>query len=172
MYAIIQDGAHQFQVEPGQELDIDYRDLSAGDEVKFDRVLAYRDDAGLKIGRPTLESATVTAKVVSAVQGPKLVVQKFRRRRTSAAAPATGRFSPAWSSTRSKSADAASGLPISLRERVGWGNRLPLLSAVTVRTGFITVSCLTLKSLFSGRTRRPSLLVLPDSRPPPLVYPI
>ena len=78
MYAIIQDGAHQFQVEPGQELDIDYRDLSAGDEVKFERVLAYRDDAGLKIGRPTLESATVTAKVVSAVRGPKLVVQKFR----------------------------------------------------------------------------------------------
>jgi large subunit ribosomal protein L21 len=81
MYAIIQDGAHQFQVEPGQELDIDYRDLSAGDEVKFERVLAYRDDAGLKIGRPTLESATVTAKVVSAVRGPKLVVQKFRRRK-------------------------------------------------------------------------------------------
>ena len=81
MYAIIQDGAHQFQVEPGQQLDIDYRDLSAGDEVKFERVLAYRDDAGLKIGRPTLESATVTAKVVSAVRGPKLVVQKFRRRK-------------------------------------------------------------------------------------------
>jgi large subunit ribosomal protein L21 len=81
MYAIIQDGAHQFQVEPGQELDIDYRDLSAGDELKFERVLAYRDDDGLKIGRPTIESATVTAKVVSAVRGPKLVVQKFRRRK-------------------------------------------------------------------------------------------
>jgi large subunit ribosomal protein L21 len=81
MYAIIEDGAHQFQVEPGQQLDIDYRDLSAGDEVKFERVLAYRDDAGLKLGRPTLESATVTAKVVSAVRGPKLVVQKFRRRK-------------------------------------------------------------------------------------------
>jgi len=81
MYAIIQDGAHQFQVEPGQELDIDYRELSAGAEVTFDRVLAYRDDDGLKIGRPTLESATVTAKVVSTTQGPKLVVQKFRRRK-------------------------------------------------------------------------------------------
>jgi len=81
MYAIIQDGAHQFQVEPGQELDIDYRELSAGAEVTFDRVLAYRDDDGLEIGRPTLESAKVTAKVVSTTQGPKLVVQKFRRRK-------------------------------------------------------------------------------------------
>jgi large subunit ribosomal protein L21 len=81
MYAIIQDGAHQFQVEPGQELDIDYRDLPAGEEITFDRVLAYRDDEGLKIGRPTLQSATVTAKVVAVTQGPKLVVQKFRRRK-------------------------------------------------------------------------------------------
>ncbi len=81
MYAIIQDGAHQFQVEPGQQLDVDYRGLSAGDEVKFERVLAYRDDAGLKIGRPTLDAAVVTAKVVGLVQGPKLVVQKFRRRK-------------------------------------------------------------------------------------------
>ena len=81
MYAIIQDGGHQFQVEPGQELDIDYRDLSAGDEITFDQVLAYRDDEGLKLGRPTLPAATVTAKVVSTSQGPKLVVQKFRRRK-------------------------------------------------------------------------------------------
>ena len=80
MYAIIQDGARQFQVEPGQELDIDYRDLTAGEELSFDRVLAYRDDAGLQIGRPTL-AAKVTAKVLSTVQGPKLVIQKFRRRK-------------------------------------------------------------------------------------------
>ena len=81
MYAIIQDGSRQLQVEPGQELNIDYRDLSAGAEVTFDRVLAYRDDAGLRIGRPTLPAATVTAKVLTVAQGPKLVVQKFRRRK-------------------------------------------------------------------------------------------
>ena len=80
MYAIIQDGARQFQVEPGQEVDIDYRDLTAGEELTFERVLAYRDEAGLQIGRPTLV-AKVTAKVLSTVQGPKLVIQKFRRRK-------------------------------------------------------------------------------------------
>jgi large subunit ribosomal protein L21 len=81
MYAIIEDGHRQMKVEEGQELDIDYRDLQAGDEVKFERVLAFRDDNGLRIGRPTLEAAVVTAKVLSLVQGPKLVVQKFRRRK-------------------------------------------------------------------------------------------
>jgi large subunit ribosomal protein L21 len=81
MYAIIEDGHRQLKVEEGQELDIDFRDLPAGEAITFDRVLAYRDDSGLKLGRPALESASVTAKVVSAVQGPKLVVQKFRRRK-------------------------------------------------------------------------------------------
>ena len=81
MYAIIEDGQHQLKVEEGQQLDIDYRDLAAGEEIKFEKVLAYRDDSGLRIGQPTLESAVVTAKVVSVVQGPKLVIQKFRRRK-------------------------------------------------------------------------------------------
>jgi len=83
MYAIIQDGGRQFKVEEGQELNLDYREVSSGDEVKFENVLAYRDDDGLKVGQPTLESATVTAEVVSATQGPKIVVQKLRRRKNS-----------------------------------------------------------------------------------------
>ncbi|MGA2065522.1 MAG: 50S ribosomal protein L21 [Thermoguttaceae bacterium] len=81
MYAIIEDGSHQLKVEEGQQIDIDYRDLPAGEEVKFERVLACRDESGLRIGRPTLASAVVTARVVSVVQGPKLVVQKMRRRK-------------------------------------------------------------------------------------------
>ena len=54
MYAIIEDGSRQLKVEEGQELDIDFRDLAAGEEIKFERVLAFRDDSGLKIGRPAL----------------------------------------------------------------------------------------------------------------------
>jgi large subunit ribosomal protein L21 len=81
MYAIIEDGGRQYQVQEGQQLDIDYRELTTGEQVKFDRVLAYRDDAGLRIGQPLLESAAVIAEVVSVAQGPKLVIQKFRRRK-------------------------------------------------------------------------------------------
>ena len=81
MYAIIEDGGRQFQVEEGQELQVDYRDLPAGSEVKFEKVLAYRDDAGVRIGQPVLASAGVLAEVLGASQGPKLVVQKFRRRK-------------------------------------------------------------------------------------------
>jgi large subunit ribosomal protein L21 len=83
MYAIFEDGGRQFKVEEGQQLDLDYRDASRGDELKFDKVLAYRDDDGLTLGQPVVESAAITAEVVSVTQGPKLVVQKFRRRKNS-----------------------------------------------------------------------------------------
>ena len=82
MYAIISDGGRQFRVEEGQEVDIDLRDVSVGDQVKFDCVLACRDDAEFKVGQPVLKGASVTAEVLAVVQGPKLVVQKARRRKT------------------------------------------------------------------------------------------
>lgn len=83
MYAIIEDGGRQFRVEEGQELDVDYRDLTGGEEIRFERVLAYRDQDGLRLGRPLLESAAVTASVLSLRQGPKLAVRKLRRRKNS-----------------------------------------------------------------------------------------
>jgi large subunit ribosomal protein L21 len=82
MYAIISEGGCQFRVEEGQQLDVDYRDVAVGQEVTFDRVLAYQDDSQLRVGQPVLDGASVTAEVVSVVQGPKLVIQKARRRKT------------------------------------------------------------------------------------------
>ena len=81
MYAIISEDGHQFKVEEGQELDIDYRDLSAGQQVTFERVLALRDEETLQVGQPVLEGARVTCEVLSVAQGPKLVIQKARRRK-------------------------------------------------------------------------------------------
>jgi len=83
MYAIIEDGDRQLKVEQGQELQIDYRHAAVGDEVTLDRVLAYRDDEGLRVGQPLLESAVVTGQVLGIAQGPKLSVQKLRRRKNS-----------------------------------------------------------------------------------------
>lgn len=86
MYAIILDGARQIKVQEGQEVDIDYRDLGAGEKVTFDQVLAVGgvgNDASLKLGLPAVSGASVTAEVVSVGRGPKLVVQKMRRRKNS-----------------------------------------------------------------------------------------
>ena len=83
MYAIIENSGRQFKVEEGQEIQVDLQDIAAGETVTFDNVLAYRDDDVLKVGQPTLESASVTATVIGGEKGPKLTVQKFRRRKNS-----------------------------------------------------------------------------------------
>jgi large subunit ribosomal protein L21 len=81
MYAIIADGARQYRVEEGQEVVVDYRDLPPGEQVRFDQVLTVSGENGVQIGKPTVPGAVVTAEVVGAVQGEKLYIQKFRRRK-------------------------------------------------------------------------------------------
>ena len=81
MYAIITDGGRQYKVEEGQELDIDYRDLPKGEELKFDRVLALSGEEGTQLGSPSIEGANVTAEVLGVAFGQKLTVQKIRRRK-------------------------------------------------------------------------------------------
>lgn len=84
MYAIILDGGRQFKVEEGQELSIDFRDVPAGEQLTFDKVLAISNGTGdLKLGAPTVAGASVTAEVLGAEKGEKLAVQKFRRRKNS-----------------------------------------------------------------------------------------
>ncbi len=83
MYAIIIDGGRQYKVTEGQELVIDYRDASSGDALAFEQVVALSNGDNLQLGSPTLGGAKVTAKVLGVMQGPKLVVQKFRRRQNS-----------------------------------------------------------------------------------------
>ena len=83
MYAIIADGGHQYKVEEGQLLEIDFREVAEGDQITFDRVLAVSSDAGFKLGTPTVAGVTVSATVVGETKGEKLTVQKFRRRKNS-----------------------------------------------------------------------------------------
>ncbi len=83
MYAIIADGGRQYKVQEGQELDVDYRDVAKGEELTFDSVLAVSGDDGLKLGKPNVEGAKVTAEVLGPCKGEKLYIQKLRRRKNS-----------------------------------------------------------------------------------------
>jgi len=82
MYAIISDGGRQYRVEEGQELEVDYRDGSSGDDVVFERVLAVSSDGSLQVGTPQVEGAKVTATIKGVTHGKKIFIQKFRRRKT------------------------------------------------------------------------------------------
>jgi large subunit ribosomal protein L21 len=83
MYAIIEDSGAQLRVEQGQTLDIDLRDAQKGSSVTFDRVLLVADDKGVRIGKPMVAGAKVTAEVIGESKGPKLEIFKLRRRKNS-----------------------------------------------------------------------------------------
>jgi large subunit ribosomal protein L21 len=85
MFAIIEDGSHQYRVTPGETLVVDYRDtVSVGDSIQFEKVLLANDGGSSTIGRPLIEGASVSAEVIdSKLKGEKLEIQKFRRRHDS-----------------------------------------------------------------------------------------
>jgi large subunit ribosomal protein L21 len=86
-YAVVADGGRQYRVMEGQEVEIDFRHgadgspLPAGSEVVFGDVLAVSHAGRLTLGRPMVKGAKVTAEVVGLAQGPKIFVQKFKRRK-------------------------------------------------------------------------------------------
>ena len=81
MYAIISDGNHQYRVEQGQEVIVGYRDIPAGQTLKFENVLAIGGAGDVKLGSPLVKGAVVTAEVLGPMQGEKHVIQKMRRRK-------------------------------------------------------------------------------------------
>lgn len=81
MYAIISDGSRQYKVEEGQEVVVAYRDVPAGEKIKFENVLAVGGDGDTKLGSPLVKGATVAAEVIGPEKGDKIVIQKLRRRK-------------------------------------------------------------------------------------------
>ncbi len=80
MYAIIETGGKQLKVEEGQVLFVEKLHAEEGDTVTFDKVLFVGGD-NVKVGVPTVEGATVTAKVETHGRAKKITVFKFKRRK-------------------------------------------------------------------------------------------
>ena len=81
MYAIIENGSHQYRVSEGDLVTIDRREAEHGDEVVFDKVLLLAGDGAPTIGAPLVAGARVVAKVVRQFRDKKIIIQKFRRRK-------------------------------------------------------------------------------------------
>jgi large subunit ribosomal protein L21 len=82
MYAIIEDGSHQFRVRAGDRIQVDHRAGEAGDELVFSKVLLITgEDGNPTIGNPAVEGARVVATIVDQFKAKKIIIQKFRRRK-------------------------------------------------------------------------------------------
>lgn len=81
MYAIVRTGGKQYQVAPGERLRVEKLDGEIGDNVELDDVLLVADGSEIKVGRPAVEGARVTARIVEQDKAKKVLVFKKKRRK-------------------------------------------------------------------------------------------
>ena len=81
MYAVFEDGSHQFRVSEGDQVVVDRREGEPGTELVFSKVLLIAGPDGATLGTPVVEGARVVAKIINQFRSRKIVIQKFRRRK-------------------------------------------------------------------------------------------
>ena len=81
MYAIVEIAGQQFKVENNQKLYVHRLEGAEGDSVSFDKVLLIDNDGQVNIGTPTVEAASVSAKILKHLKGDKVIVFKKKRRK-------------------------------------------------------------------------------------------
>lgn len=81
MYAVIKTGGKQYRVAEGDVISVEKLGVVAGETVTFEEVLMVSNEAGLKVGTPVVENATVTASVVAEGKGKKVVIYKHKAKK-------------------------------------------------------------------------------------------
>ena len=78
MYAVIETGGKQYQVNEGDTIFIEKLAAEADETVTFDKVVALGADDGLKIGTPYVDGAAVSAKVLKNGKAKKITVFTYK----------------------------------------------------------------------------------------------
>ncbi|MCL2542895.1 MAG: 50S ribosomal protein L21 [Nocardioidaceae bacterium] len=77
MYAIVRAGAKQEKVAVGDVIEIDKVATSVGETVTLPVVMTVDGETVTATG---LDNASVTAEVLGATKGPKIVIQKYKNK--------------------------------------------------------------------------------------------
>ena len=82
-FAIIETGGKQYKVSTSKILEIEKLDAKKGETIKFKNVLLLNDNKNTEIGNPSVEGATVEAKLLDNVKDRTILVFHKRRRKHS-----------------------------------------------------------------------------------------
>jgi large subunit ribosomal protein L21 len=77
VYAIVRAGAKQQKVAVGDVIEIDKTEVAVGDSLTLPVVLVVDGETVSSTG---LDKASVTAEVVGATKGPKIIIQKYKNK--------------------------------------------------------------------------------------------
>ncbi|MDA7715102.1 50S ribosomal protein L21 [Pelagibacteraceae bacterium] len=82
-FAIIETGGKQYKVSASKILEIEKLDAKVGEIIKFKKVLLLNDDKTTEIGSPSIDGATVEAKLLDIVKDRTVLIFHKRRRKHS-----------------------------------------------------------------------------------------
>jgi len=83
MYAIIEVGGRQYQVQKGDVIEVEKLEAKDGHEIQVHNILLVSKDKKIEVGQPYLKEAKVIVKVLGQTKAEKLVSFKYRRRKAS-----------------------------------------------------------------------------------------
>jgi len=81
MYAIVEIAGLQYKVSRKQRVFVNRLEANAGDSIEIGKVLLIDNDGKVTVGTPVIDGARVAAKVISHLQGDKVIVFKKKRRK-------------------------------------------------------------------------------------------
>ncbi len=81
MYAVVETGAKQYKVTPGDTLQVERLQADQGNTVTLDRVLLVNKEGQVTVGTPTVSNASVVADVVKHIRGEKVTTFKMKKRK-------------------------------------------------------------------------------------------
>ena len=82
-FAIIETGGKQYKVSTSKILEIEKINAKKGETIKFNNVLLLNNDQNTEIGSPSIEGASVEAKLLDTVKDRTILVFHKRRRKHS-----------------------------------------------------------------------------------------
>src|SRR5688572_13657821 len=81
MYAVIKTGGKQYRVAAGEKLKIEQIPADVGAQIILDQVLMVGEGDAVKVGKPLVDGAKVSATVVAHGRHDKVKIFKMRRRK-------------------------------------------------------------------------------------------
>ncbi len=81
MYAIVETGGKQYQVEEGRYVDIEMLEDEAESKVVFDKIIMLVNGKKSKIGQPYVQNASVEGVVLKHDKKKKVIVYKQRAKK-------------------------------------------------------------------------------------------
>lgn len=80
MFAVIKTGGKQYKVKESGVFEVEKIVGKSGDKVNFDKVLLISDEEGkdVKIGKPYLEGAKISAEILEQGKGEKVNIIKYK----------------------------------------------------------------------------------------------